>query len=51
MAIVRSIAQVEESEKEVEPLALPLADPLGAEIETKTYNLFSTDEETFHAGT
>ncbi|KPN18171.1 MULTISPECIES: cupin domain-containing protein [Arthrobacter] len=51
MAIVRSIAQVEESEKEVEPLALPLADPLGAEIETKTYNLFSTEEETIHAGT
>lgn len=51
MAIIRSITSVAESEKSVEPLSLPLADPLGAEIETKTFNLFSTDDGSHHAGT
>lgn len=51
MAIIRDIAAVSESEKEVEPLQLPLADPLGADIETKTFNLYSTPNESLHTGT
>lgn len=51
MAIVRNVSTVKESEKEIEPLALPLADPLGKEIETKTFNLFETADESIYAGT
>ncbi len=51
MAIVRSLSTVTEDEKSVEPLAPPLGTPVGGEIETKTFNLFSTDDDSHHAGT
>lgn len=51
MATISHIAAIEESAKTVEPLQLPLADPLGADIETKTFNLYSTGDNSLHAGT
>ncbi|MBO1902414.1 DUF861 domain-containing protein [Leucobacter weissii] len=51
MAIISRIADVEDAQKTIEPLQLPLADPLGADIETKTFNLFSTEDDGLHAGT
>lgn len=51
MAIIRNISSVTEDEKSVKPLSLPLADPMGAEIETKTFNIFSTEDDSHHAGT
>ena len=50
MAIIKHIASITDAEKTVEPLQLPLADPLGATIETKMLNVFSTDNG-LHAGT
>lgn len=51
MALISHVSDIQEADKTVEPLALPLADPLGATIETKTFNLYSTDTESIHAGT
>lgn len=51
MALISRIADIAEADKTVEPLALPLADPLGKTIETKTFNLYSTDDDSLHAGT
>lgn len=51
MAIIRNISTVSDSEKSTAPLSLPLADPLGNDIETKTFNLFSTENDSHHAGT
>lgn len=51
MAHLVHIDAIPVADKTVEPLALPLADPLGATIETKTYNLYSTDDDSLHAGT
>lgn len=50
MAIVRRVQDITEAEKTVEPLQLPLADPLGETIQTKFFNLFSTPDETLDAG-
>lgn len=50
MAIVSRIGEISESDKTVEPLQLPLADPRGAEIETKYLSVFSSADERHEAG-
>lgn len=50
MAHIRRVSEITEDEKTTVPLELPLADPLGADIETKYYNLYSTPEENLDAG-
>lgn len=51
MALIARVANIQEADKTVEPLELPLADPLGKHIETKTFNLYSTENDSLHAGT
>ncbi|MGK0716144.1 cupin domain-containing protein [Leucobacter sp. W1153] len=51
MAHISHISSVTDAQKAIEPLQQPMADPLGAEIETKTFNLFSTENGNLHAGT
>ncbi len=50
MATQLRISEVTEEQKEIAPLALPLADPLGADITTKTLNAFSSEDARIHAG-
>lgn len=50
MAIVMRVNELNEGDKTVEPLAMPLADPLGANIETKTSNVFSSADGRHDAG-
>lgn len=50
MAIVCSVGEITEDEKTVEPLQLPLADPLGAVIETKLLSVYSSADERHDAG-
>lgn|SRR5690625_3739741 len=50
MAIVRSVNNITDPEKTVEPLQLPLADPLGEHIGTKFFNLYSTPDESLDTG-
>lgn len=50
MAIVLRVNELAEADKIVEPLALPLADPLGKSIETKYFNSFSSADERHDVG-
>lgn len=50
MAVVLRVNELAESDKSVEPLALPLADPLGETIQTKYFNSFSSPDERHDVG-
>lgn len=51
MAIVRGIPGLGEDEKVAVPLQLPLADPLGNEIMTRFFNVFTSPDSRHTAGT
>ncbi len=51
MAIVCDVTGLSDEEKEVAPLALPLADPLGSEIITRYFNAFTSPDGRHTAGT
>lgn len=50
MAIALRVAEITEDQKTITPLALPLADPLGANITTGMVNIYSSGDGKHHAG-